>query len=258
MDKLAWSAPDDHGSIEAEGPDGKWRIRSSAGHAQASFNPNLPSIDARPAAANDEKAKDRWLTEWKALGTHPGKADHTEAYQKRCHMFGIGNDDVVRAETVEEAVMLVDALRAGDAVLPRAEDQLRAAGFAIKHPDSATLKGLWSRRIRSGSLDISIKDEAGQRSVWVTYHGDGAQSWHNLAHVTEFTTGVNGTVIHNTLPDATRDLPRVVVAHALAVMEARLARDGRFSRPIGAPILDIRTRLRRERKASERKARKAA
>jgi len=131
-------------------------------------------------------------------------------------------------------------------VLPRAEDQLRAAGFDIKHPNSPTLTGLWSRRIRSGSLDVSIKDEPGQRSVWVTFHGDGARSWHNLAHVTEFTTGPTGTVVHNTLPDATRDMPRVVVAHAVAVMEARLARGGRFSRPIGEPILDIRVRLRRE------------
>jgi len=113
MDKLAWSAPDDYGSIESEGPEGKWRIRTSAGHAQASFNPNLPSIAGQPAAASDQEARERWIAEWKALDAHPGKAGHTEAYQKRCHIFGIGNDDVVRAETMEEAVMLVDALRAG-------------------------------------------------------------------------------------------------------------------------------------------------
>ena len=213
-----------------ESPEGRWRLRMGSGEVRIVFHPNLPGT--RGPQSGTPEDKERWLEEWSAYANHPGKAAHTEAYQKAGHFFGHGNDEAMLAETVEEAVMLVAAMTEGDAVLPPAEDQLRAAGFEVKHPGAEGLQHLWSKRIRWGSLDVSLKDGPTERSAWISYHGDGAQSWHNVAHVSQRWQG-EGATIHHSFPEQVRDPLRVAVAHALRVMELRLARGGRFSKPLG-------------------------
>lgn len=228
--EAAWSAPDRNGGRIMESPEGQWRLRIGSGEVRVVFHPNLPGTRGPRHGTPEDKA--RWMEEWAAYANHPGKAAFTEAYQKAGHFFGHGNDEAMLAETVEEAIMLVDAMIEGDAVLLSAEEQLRNAGFEIKHPGQDCLQGLWSRRIRSGSLDVSLKNGREERSAWITYHGDGAQSWHNIAHVSEHWEGQGG-IIHHSFPEQVRDPLRVAVAHSLRVMEKRLARGGRFSKPLG-------------------------
>jgi hypothetical protein len=227
-----WPEPGAYGLVTAQSPDGQWSLRPGSGEVRIVFHPNLPDS---PGPRESEEGRDHWFKEWQAYASHPGKAAHTAAYQKAGHHFGIGNDEAMMAETMEEARMLVEAMVEGDGVLLSCEDQLRAAGFAVKHPGHEGLDHLWSRRIRSGSMDVSLKDTPEERSAWITYHGDGASNWHNLVHVSERWQG-HSTTVHHSFPQQVRDPLRVAVAHALRVMELRLERGGRFSKPLGEVV----------------------
>lgn len=225
---INWTTPY-KGLMEANVDDGEWTI-SAYDVARLSYTPNVPGTTGD---ANDDASQALFTKAYDEWRNHPGKEDRTEEYQRLGHCFGGGLHDTMYAETVEEAKLLAEAMAIGDEGLAACEEQLLAAGFTRKYPDDDVLGGLWTIRIRSGSYDVHLDDQPGKRYLTVRYHGDGAQSWHNVASVHLETTGRSGKVAYYAYPAQATDPLRVGVAHAINIMKLRLARGGRFSKPLG-------------------------
>lgn len=214
---------------------GLWRI-NPYDVGRLSLQPNLPGTTKLLPGEVRPEDRPRYAAAFDEYMAHPGKDERTEEYQRLGHVFGIGlNPEPMFGETVEETRMLAEAMHAGDADLAPATEQLAAAGFAPKYPDheDERLRRLWSIRIRSGSLDVTLDDEPGRRSLYVRFHGDRARFWHNVAEVAVVRTGRSGTVLHYAHAPQARDPLRVGAAHVIDVMRRRLERGGRFSTPLG-------------------------
>lgn len=229
MTDITWTAQS-HGYIDGAGAAGDWSI-SPYDVARIGYTPALPGT--RGIKAVDDSGAALYAKAYTEMMAHPGREQRTEEYQRLAHHFGTGMVESTFAETVLEGKMLIAALEAGDAGLGPCEDQLAAAGFALKYPGHETLGGLWSIRIRSGSLDVSLSDEPGKRSVYVRFHGDRAKYWHNVASVSVEQTGRSGVVTYHAHPASAKDPLRVAVAHVIRVMDLRNQRGGRFSKPLG-------------------------
>lgn len=155
------------------------------------------------------------------------------------------------AETIEEARIVIDVLRAGTDHLPDWREQLEAAGFVRTYPDRPEgdlLSGLWNDVRRTGLFQITVLDgtqggnRAGEISVSSTYESDGAQSWHNVsqvdgtpAQVFEYDkAGDDKLRVRGGLPEGIDALKAGITA-ALAIRAARQARGGSFANPLGGP-----------------------
>lgn len=219
MDPLVWSDPNPYGGRTAEGPEGEWRLQAR----------DVVSIEFQPVPPDGME----FIDVHNSLKDHPGRAAFDEAYQRAGHPIGHGLDNLAYAETFDEAYQLVEALRRGSDGLAPWREQLADAGFSVKHPSSPQLANLHSRRIKSGSMDVMVHEGDTDVRIHVSYHGDGAMSWHNIASVTARWSGQTGRIVHTSLPAGT-DPFAIGVAHALSIMEQRLARGNvRFSKPLG-------------------------
>lgn len=232
---IAWSEPDRHGGRTADTPQGRWSLREGPTSIKAKFHPNVPGLVTAVGSLSPEE-KLVWRREWDAFNVHPGEAAMTEGYQRLSHCFGIGNDDALHSETILEAEMLIEAINEGDAVMPSAVEQLEAAGFAVKWPDKSGVSHIWARDVGNGSLQVALRDNADERSMWVTHHGKGSASWSNVLGARQRFMGSSGTMIHHSYPDQVRDPLRIGVAVAMRIMELRLERGGRFRTPLGDPL----------------------
>lgn len=229
MTDMVWTTQP-HGDLEARGHAGDWSI-SPYDVARISYVPALPGTGG--INSTDDASREIYAKAFEETRSHPGREERTEEFQRLMHHFGPGLMNGMFAETVDEARMLVSALEAGAEGLAPGEEQLAAAGFVRPHPEHPTLHTLWSKRVRSGSLQVSFSDVPGKRSVMVRFHGDGARSWHNVAHVCIEQTGQSGTCIHHASPVPGSDALGITVAHIVRIMELRTARGGRFSKPLG-------------------------
>jgi hypothetical protein len=153
------------------------------------------------------------------------------------------------AETVEEARIVIDVLRAGTDHLPGWREQLEAAGFERKYPEEdGILACMWSDRRRSGHFDITVLEgdqqgfRTGELSVSATYQAQGSNSWHNVCQVDGSAPHVFGMdkpdggrfAIRSGLPEGI-DALKAGVAATIAIHAARTARGGRFATPLGGP-----------------------
>jgi hypothetical protein len=148
------------------------------------------------------------------------------------------------AESVDEAKIVVDVLRAGTDHLPGWREQLEAAGFERAYPNEAegsTLACLWHDARPSGLFQIVVKDGYAypdgtvETSVHSTYESGRASFWHNVSKVTgappcRRTHG--GVTMRDGLPEGV-DALKAGVAAAIAIRAARQARGGRFATPLG-------------------------
>lgn len=155
------------------------------------------------------------------------------------------------AETVDEARILIDVLRAGTDHLPDWREQLESAGFVRSHPDRPegdVLHGLWKDVRKSGHFDVNViegvqsGEPAGMVGVRATYQATGSNSWHNVLWINgspprKRTFDANdGTSLSSRsgLPEGI-DALKAGVAAVIAIRAARIARGGRFSEPLGGP-----------------------
>jgi hypothetical protein len=157
-----------------------------------------------------------------------------------------GSDDAAYAESIDEAKILIDVLRAGTDHLPEWRDQLVAAGFVRTYPemeDGETLSRLWHDERRSGLFQIVVYDGVKTDSldsrvrtaVHSTYESGKANFWHNVSRLNSVDERVKtyGPVsMRAGLPKGI-DVLKGGVAVALAIRAARLARGGAFSKPLG-------------------------
>ena len=152
--------------------------------------------------------------------------------------------DWAYAESVEEAKIAIDVMRAGHDHLPDWKTQLETAGFVRTYPDAAEDDGLsciWKDGREDGLFEITVMSShvrPGQRaetSVHATYETDGATSWNNVSRIDglEERTRVYGDVTIRYGKPASVDVLKTGVAVALAVRAARTARGGVFGKPIG-------------------------
>jgi len=152
--------------------------------------------------------------------------------------------DFAYAESVEEAKIAIDVMRAGHDHLPDWKTQLEAAGFVRTYPDAAEDDGLsciWKDGREDDLFEVTVMSShirPGQRaetSVHATYEKDGATSWNNVSRVDglEERTRVYGDVTIRYGKPASVDVLKTGVAIALAVRAARIARGGAFGEPIG-------------------------
>lgn len=229
MTDITWITQS-YGIIDGQGAAGDWSI-SPYDVARIGYTPCLAGTNG--INSTDEVSRELYAKAFAEQQSHPGREERTEEFQRLAAHFGMGSRDSMFAETVEEAKMLIAMLDEGACDLPSCEDQLAAAGFALKYPGHETLGNLWSVRIKSGWFDVSPSDEPGKRSVVVRFHGDGARYWHNVVGVYLEQTGQSGTTIYNPSPASVTDTMRIVVAHTIRVMQLRIARGGRFSKPLG-------------------------
>lgn len=148
------------------------------------------------------------------------------------------------AESLDEAMIVIEVLRAGTDHLPDWRDQLEAAGFVRTYPeasDDETLSMLWHDRRPSGLFQITIRDGSlgtGDVSVHATYESGRANFWHNVSRVEAGTGKVRSygdVTVRDGLPHGV-DALKAGVAAALAIRAARTARGGRFAQPLGGPI----------------------
>jgi hypothetical protein len=208
---LDWSAPATHGyaSIEAGPDDAHWRITP------------VPRDVCRISFAGRD-----------ADGTIVSSLAYEPAH----------------AESVDEAKIVIETIRAGSDHLPDWRDQLIAAGFSQSYPDSKpddSLSTLWKDVRKSGLFQISVKDGYVHRqdraaetetSVAATYESDGAQFWHNVCRVTAgspLAKRISGTRSYRDgLPEGV-DALKVGVAAAIAIRDARRMRGGSFAKPLG-------------------------
>lgn len=145
------------------------------------------------------------------------------------------------AESVDEAKIVIDILRAGTDQLAEWQDQLVAAGLTRTYPQALpadTLAALWQDSRASGLFQVSVMTDAIQRepdsseiSVSSTYESDGATFWHNVSRISGQSID-RGRVIPSPLPHGV-DALKAGVAAALAIRQARIDRGGRFVDPIG-------------------------
>lgn len=155
------------------------------------------------------------------------------------------------AETIDEARIVVDVLRAGTNHLPGWREQLEAAGFVRTYPDRPEgdlLSGLWNDVRRTGLFEITVLDgtqtgnREGEIGVSSTYQADGAQSWHNVSSVdgtppqvfSYDKSGGGELRVRAGLPEGI-DALKAGVAAAIAIRAARQARGGSFANPLGGP-----------------------
>jgi len=150
------------------------------------------------------------------------------------------------AETAEEAMIVVDVLRAGTDHLPDWQEQLGRAGFVRSYPDAPSTDGLseiWHDVRATGTYQLDVRTGAVERggtrnvSVFATYHADGSNSWHNVCHVAgqnrkPFET--DHVRMRGGLPEGV-DPIKAGVAASIAIRDARRLRGGRFSKPLGGP-----------------------
>lgn len=151
--------------------------------------------------------------------------------------------DFAYAESVEEAKILIDLMRAGADDLPEWRVQLEAAGFTRYYPDASAddvLSGMWRDERASGSFTIMVLDgfergNGAETSVRSSFQNENSV-WHNnvtgLADVEGGTKTYGPVTIRTGAPEGV-DVLRTGVAAALAIRAARQARGGRFSNPIG-------------------------
>lgn len=204
---LTWSAPSatGHASIKAEDDAGSvWRITP------------VPRDVARICF----NGKD-------ADGTIVGTIEHN-AY----------------AETVDEAKIVIDLMRAGTDHLPDWREQLEAAGFVRTYPNRGEddmLSSLWHDIRKSGRYSVSVLDgtqtecREGEIVAHTTYESDGALSWHNVCSVNGSSMEAKeyGPLkLRHGLPEGIDPL-KLGVAAAIAIRAARIARGGRFATPLG-------------------------
>ncbi len=206
LQPLTWSEPHPTGwaSIEAKDGDGSWRITP------------VPRDVTRIYFSGQD-----------ADGTIISATEHP-AY----------------AESAEEAKILVDLLRAGTDHLPGWREQLEAAGFVRSYPTAADgdiLSALWNDQRKSGLFQLTILDGSIDRNgcqeiaVSATYETDRSTFWHNVCSVDGTPQQVydsGGIKVRSGLP-AGIDALKAGVAAAIAIKEARLARGGRFAKPLG-------------------------
>lgn len=153
------------------------------------------------------------------------------------------------AETVDEARILIDVLRAGTDHLPGWKEQLEVAGFVRQYPDEdGILSCMWTDGRRSGHFSITVLEgdqqgyRPGETSVGATYQAQGSNSWHNVCQV----DGSKPRVFSMDKPDGGRfairsglpegiDALKAGIAAIIAIHAARTARGGRFAMPLGGP-----------------------
>lgn len=153
------------------------------------------------------------------------------------------------AETVEEARILIDVLRAGTDHLPGWKEQLETAGFVRQYPDEdGILSCMWTDGRKSGHFSITVLEgdqqgfRPGETSVRATYQAHRSNSWHNVCHL----DGAAPRVFSMDKPDGTKfamrsglpegiDALKAGVAATIAIHAARTARGGRFAVPLGGP-----------------------
>lgn len=150
------------------------------------------------------------------------------------------------AESLEEAKIVIDILRAGTDHLPGWRDQLEAAGLFRAYPeipDGESLSGLWRDDRMSGYFQITIYDGScaqhpdQQIGVHCTYESGKANFWHNVSAVWQDNRKprkYGDVTMRSGLPIGI-DLLKAGVAAALAIRAARIARGGRFAIPLGGP-----------------------
>lgn len=165
------------------------------------------------------------------------------------------------AESVEEAMIVVETLRTGTDALPGWREQLERAGFVRTYPDAPDSDGLselWNDVRPSGHFQIAVRTGAIERggtrdvSVRTTYQADGSTSWHNVCFVCAGTTKPFTTPevrMRGGLPEGVDPL-KAGVAASIAIATARKIRGGRFAEPLGGRIR-APARTRRTRKAAE-------
>lgn len=152
-----------------------------------------------------------------------------------------GLDHQSHAESVDEARIVVDILRAGTDDLPGWREQLEAAGFVPSYPDEdGVLSQLWHDKRRTGLFQITVREGGGANdeiSVSATYESDGAQFWHNVSYINGSPSKIRthgGLSMRQGLPHGI-DALKAGVAAAIAIRAARVSRGGGFSVPLGGP-----------------------
>lgn len=168
----------------------------------------------------------------------------------RIHFTGQDSDGLIvvsttpcaHGESAQEAQIVVDALRADPDMLPDWREQLAAAGFerwpAEASDDSSTT---WRDRRTTGRYEIVVKDAfirscgSVETSVEATYEGNRSSIWHNVCRVDA--TGRRNPLMtaaryRGGLPEGADPL-KAGVAAAIAIRDARNARGGPFSKPLG-------------------------
>lgn len=164
------------------------------------------------------------------------------------------------AESVEEAMIVVETLRGGTETLPDWREQLETAGFVRTYPDAPDTDGLselWNDVRPSGHFGISVRTGAIERggtrdvSVRTTYQAGGSNRWHNVCFVSASMTKPFETPevrMRGGLPEGV-DPIRAGVAASIAIAAARKERGGRFAEPLGGRIRDPKPKA-RSRKAA--------
>lgn len=177
----------------------------------------------------------------------PVPRDVVRIHYKGCDADGtlvMPMDNQAYAESVNEAMIVIDVLRVGTDHLPDWREQLEAAGFERTYPDEehgSTLSCLWRDSRRNGLFQIAVKDGYAypdgtiETSVHATYESGRAAFWHNVSRVTaaQQQRRTHGAVaMRDGLPEGV-DALKAGVAAAIAIRAARRARGGRFADPIG-------------------------
>lgn len=155
-------------------------------------------------------------------------------------------EHIAYAETKDEALIVIDILRAGTDHLPGWRDQLEAAGFTRTYPEAPEgdgLSQLWHDDRESGLFQITVHDGSAPRnasddeiSVHATYESEGATFWHNvvgmnMCHIRGRRT-FGDVTMRDGLPEGVDPL-KAGVAAAIAIRAARTERGGRFATPLG-------------------------
>lgn len=151
--------------------------------------------------------------------------------------------DFAHAESVDEAKIVIDLMRAGTDGLPEWRDQIEAAGLVRWYPEAADddiLSCIWREDHATGTLSILVLDgfERGghpETSVSATFEPNGSEWHHNVssvAHVEGETRQYGPLRMRMGTPEGV-DALRTGMAAALAIRAARIARGGDFALPIG-------------------------